>query len=120
MSIINNIAFEQIENFLTKYTFHCLKSFKFFLKIDALNQSCLNYIDANRWENLLQLLSSLEYFNYYIDIPIESKQIRNTFEQNQYFLQRNWQFSFQIYTYSFNTILRIHTIPYPQRHLVMM
>jgi hypothetical protein len=116
ISTINNISFNQIENFF-RNSFNRLETLKFFFKTDALSQSCLDYINDQRWEFLLQSFLSLEHFSCCIELPIQSQFITNSFKQNQFFLRRNWIFSIQIYTYSFNTILRIHTKPYPKRRL---
>lgn len=93
---------------------------KFIFKTDASSQSSLEYINEKRWEDLLRSFISLKNFSCCIELPIQTDNLINTFEQNQYFLERNWQFSFQVYTYSFNTILRIHTKPYPKRRLDIM
>ncbi|CAF0853517.1 unnamed protein product [Rotaria sordida] len=116
ISTINNIPFNQIED-LFKKTFKHLEILKFFFKTDALSQSCYDYIDHKRWEDLLQRFLSLKDFHCCFEIPIQSELISNSFEQNQFFRKHNWKFSFQIYTYSFNTMLRIHTEPYPKRRL---
>jgi len=119
ISTINNIPFNQIEN-LFKNSFKYLETLKFFFKTDASSQSCLDYIDDKRWEVLLQGFTLLKNFHCCIELPIQSEIISNSFEQNQFFLKRNWLFSVQVYTYSFNTILRIHTQPYPKRHIDIM
>jgi len=119
ISTINNISFNQIENFF-RNSFNRLETLKFFFKTNALNQSCLDYINDKRWEFLLQSFLSLEHFFCCIELPIQSQFINNSFEQNQFFLKRNWIFSIEIYTYSFNTILRVHTKPYPKRRLDIM
>jgi hypothetical protein len=119
ISTTNNIPFNQIENFF-RNSFHRLEILKFFFKTDASSQSCLDYINDKRWEFLLQSFLSLQNFSCCIELPIHSEIISNSFEQNQFFLKRNWRFYTQIYTYSFNTILRIHTIPYPKRRLDIM
>lgn len=116
ISTTNNIPFNQIGS-LFKKSFPHLETLKFFFKIDAITQSSLDYIDSKRWEFLLQSFSSLQNFHYCVEIPIQSNILSNSFERNEFFLKRNWKFSFQIYTYSFNTLLRIHTIPYPKRSL---
>ncbi|CAF0896468.1 unnamed protein product [Rotaria sp. Silwood1] len=116
ISTINNIPFNQIED-LFKKTFKHLEILKFFFKTDALSQSCLDYIDDKRWEHLLQRFLSLKDFHCCIEIPIQSQIISNSFEQNQFFRNHHWKFSFQAYSYSFNTMLRIHTDPYPKRRL---
>ncbi|CAF5026930.1 unnamed protein product [Rotaria sp. Silwood1] len=119
ISTINNIPFNQIED-LFKKTFKHLEILKFFFKTDALSQSCLDYIDDKRWEHLLQRFLSLKDFHCCIEIPIQSQIISNSFEQNQFFRKHHWKFSFQAYSYSFNTMLRIHTDPYPKRRLDIM
>lgn len=119
ISTINNISFNQIENFFQN-SFNRLEKLKFVFKTDASSQSCLDYTNDKRWEFLLQSFLSLEHFSCCIELPIQSQRVINTFEQNQYFLKRNWLFSVQVYTYSFNTILRIHTKPYPKRRLDIM
>jgi hypothetical protein len=119
ISTINNIPFNQIEN-LFKNSFKCLETLIFFFKTDASSQSCLDYIDDKRWEFLLQGFLLLENFHCCIELPIQSEIISNSFEQNEFFLKRHWLFSVQIYTYSFNTILRIHTKPYLKLRLDIM
>jgi hypothetical protein len=119
ISTINNISFHQIE-ILFQNSFPRLEILKFFFKTDASSQSCLDYLDDKRWEFLLRSLISLEHFSCCLELPIQSKSINNSFEQNQYFLQRNWLFDFHISTYSFNTILRANTKPYPKRRLDIM
>jgi len=116
ISTINNIPFNQIEIFFQN-SFKNLEKFKFFFKTDASSQSSLGYIDDKRWELLLQSFPLLQHFHCCIQLPIQSGIITNSFEKNQYFIRRNWKFSFQIYTYSFNRILCIHTKPYPKRRL---
>ncbi|CAF3844531.1 unnamed protein product, partial [Rotaria magnacalcarata] len=116
ISTINNIPFNHIED-LFKKSFNHLETLKFFFKTDALSQSSLDYIDSKRWECLLRSILSLQYFYFCIEMPVESEIISNSFEKNQFFSKRNWKFSSQVYTYSFNTILRIHTDPYPKRSL---
>ncbi|CAF4589569.1 unnamed protein product, partial [Rotaria sp. Silwood2] len=116
ISTINNIPFNQVED-LFKKTFKRLEILKFFFKTDALSQSCLDYIDDKRWEYLLQGFLSLKDFHCCIEIPIQSEIVSNSFEQNQFFRKHNWKFSFQTYTYSFNTMLRMHTELYPKRRL---
>jgi hypothetical protein len=119
ISTINNIPFNQIENFF-KNLFNRLETLKFFFKTDASSQSCLDYINDKRWEYLLQSFLSLHHFSCCIELPIQSQIITNSFEKNQFFLKRNWRFSVQIYTYSFNTILCLHTKPYPKKRLDIM
>ncbi|CAF3151535.1 unnamed protein product [Rotaria socialis] len=116
ISTINNIPFNHIED-LFKKSFSHLETLKFFFKTDALSQSSLDYIDSKRWECLLRSILSLQHFHFCIEIPVESEIISNSFQKNQFFSKRNWKFSSQVYTYSFNTILRIHTDPYPKRSL---
>ncbi len=119
ISTINNIPFHQIENFFQN-SFNRLEILKFFFKTDAPSQSCLDYLDDQRWEYILQSFLSLEEFHYCIELPIQSEIRSNSFEDNQFFRKRNWKFSMQIYTYSFNTILRLHSQPYPKRCLDIM
>jgi hypothetical protein len=119
ISTINNIPFNQIER-LFQRSFHRLQTLKFFFKTDASSQSCFDYIDDKRWELLLRSLISLEHFSCCLELPIQSKSINNPFKQNEFFLQRNWLFDIHIYTYSFNTILCLHTKPYPKRRLDIM
>ncbi|CAF0749972.1 unnamed protein product [Adineta steineri] len=116
ISTINNIPFNHIEN-LFKNSFKSLQTLKFFFKTDASSQSCLDYIDDKRWEFLLQSLESLENFHCCIELPIQSKLVENLFEQNQFFLKRNWVFFIETYTYSFNTICRLYTKPYLKRRI---
>lgn len=112
ISTVNNIPFDHLENLLVN-SFPHLKIFKFFFKIDASSQSALDYINDKRWEDLLQSLISLEEFSCSLELPIQSIiPLNNQFFQNQFFCQ--------IYTYAFNTILRLHTKPYPKRRLDIM
>ena len=116
ISTINNIPFHQVET-LFQNTFSRLETLKFFFKTDASSQSCLDYLDDKRWEVFLQTLLSLKHFSCCLELPIQSKSINNSFQQNEYFLQHNWLFDFHISTYSFNNILYAHTKPYPKRRL---
>ena len=116
ISTVNNIPFDHIENLL-KNSFPQLKILKFLFKTDASSQSSLDYIDDKRWEDLLQSLISLEQFSCSLELPIQSIIPFNSFERNQFFQN---QFFYQIYTYAFNTILRLHTKPYPKRRLDIM
>ncbi|UJR28861.1 hypothetical protein I4U23_010084 [Adineta vaga] len=116
ISTINNIPFHQIEEFFTNQFIH-LDTLKFFFKTDAQSQSSLDYIDDQRWQSLLQSFVSLEHFHCSIELPIQSQIYTNTFITNEFFLKRNWLFTSQIYTYSFNTILRLHTKPYLKQRL---
>lgn len=119
ISILNNIPFNQIED-LFKNSFNHLEKLKFFFKTDVSSQACLDYINDKRWQILLQSFLSLEHFYCCIEFPIQSETITNSFRENGFFIKKNWKFSFHVYTYSFNTILCIHTKPYPKRRLDIM
>ena len=119
ISTVNNIPFDHIENLLSN-SFPRLEIFKYFFKFDAASQSSLDYLDDKRWEYLLQTLISLEDFSCSLELPVQSIIPINTFERNTFFQKHHWHFLCQLYTYSFNTILRLHTKPYPKRRLDIM
>lgn len=119
LSTINNIAFNLLESFFQN-NFSRLEILKFTFKSDALTQSCLDYTNDKRWQVLLESLPLLKKFNISIKFPIESPFIANTFDCNRFFHEKNWRICCQIYTYSYNTILHMHTQPYPLKHLDIM
>lgn len=119
ISTVNNIPFDHVENLLIN-SFPQLEILKFFFKTDASSQSSLDYLDDKRWETLLQSLISLKQFSCSLELPLQSIIPINTFEQNVFFQKQHWRFVWQMYTYSFNTILRLHTKPYPKKRLDIM
>lgn len=123
ISTISNIPFHHLEA-LFRHAFHRLEKFTFVFKTDAASQSCLDYVDAKRWEVLLRSLVSLIEFHCCLELPVLSEKLvdhcENTLESNDFFRQHRWSFDVQTYTYSHNSILRLHTRPYPKRRLDIM
>jgi hypothetical protein len=120
INTINNIAFDHVID-LFRHSFHHLKKFTFFFKTDAASHACLDYLDENRWQTLLQGFISLIEFRCCIELPIEPSTIVDhyvrQFNENVFFRLRPWKFVVDTYTYSYNRVLRLHTQPYPKRRL---
>lgn len=118
ISTTNNIPFSHIEE-LCRHSLKFLENFTFFFKTDASSQSCLDYLDDQRWQNLLCSFVSLRRFSCAIELPIQSESFvelkSKQFVDNEFFSRRNWKFSLQTYTYDFNTVACLHTDPYPRR-----
>jgi hypothetical protein len=116
---VNNIPFHHIEN-LSRHRFDRLETLTFLFKTDAASQSCLDYIDDQRWTNLLRTFVSLLEFRCSIELPVLVHVDANTFAENRFFRERNWKISVRTLTYSFNTMLHVHSEPYPKRRLDTM
>ena len=123
ISTTNNISINSIEDLL-RHSCPNLEKLIFLFKIDAINHSCRDFIDDKRWENFLRSFVSLRDFRCAIEFPIDGENLRNqyatSFNANDFFCRQHWNLSNYIYTYSFNSILRLHTQPYPNRRLDIM
>ena len=121
ISIINNLPFNQIDA-LFRHRFTRLERLTFEFRTDASSQSCLDYVDEQRWQCLLDTLLSLEQFHCCLQVPVDcestARSISRSAEANDGFLQRRWKCAIETYTYSYSTNVRIHTRPYPKRRLV--
>lgn len=123
ISSVNNLQLSVLDE-LFRNSCPQVEHLRIFLRTNVISQSTRDFLDEQRWETFLRSFVSLTDFRCAFEFPVDHHQdvyqYANAFNNNQFFRQRNWTFSSEIFTFCFNTILRLHTNPYPRQRLDTM